>query len=49
MKNHFALFSLPQVIDILNDEKAVKVDFATLEHVLELQEKIAAISDKNEI
>jgi molecular chaperone HscB len=36
-------------IDILNDEKAVKVDFATLEHVLELQEKIAEISDKNEI
>jgi molecular chaperone HscB len=36
-------------IDILNDEKAVKVDFTTLEHILELQEKIAEISDKNEI
>ena len=36
-------------IDIKNDEKAVKVDFATLESTLELQEKIAEISDKNEI
>ncbi len=36
-------------IDILNDEKAVKVDFATLEEQLELQEKISEIVDKNEI
>ena len=36
-------------IDICNDEKAVKPDFSTLEAMLELQEKIAAISDKNEI
>ena len=36
-------------IDILHDEKALKVDFSTLEHILELQEKIAEISDKNEI
>ena len=36
-------------IDILNDEKAVKVDFATLEEQLELQEKISEIIDNNEI
>jgi len=36
-------------IDILNDEKAVKVSQATLMEVLELQEKISEISDKNEI
>ncbi len=36
-------------IDIQHDEKAVKVDFATLERVLELQEKISEISDRNEI
>lgn len=35
-------------IDILHDEKAVKVDVATLEEQLELQEKIVEIS-KNEI
>ncbi len=35
-------------IDILHDEKSVKVDFSTLEHVLELQEKIAEIK-KDEI
>ena len=38
-----------QGLDIRNDEKAVKVDFTTLESILELQEKIAKISDKNEI
>lgn len=36
-------------VDILKDEKAVKVDVATLERVLELQEKIAELADKNEI
>jgi molecular chaperone HscB len=36
-------------VDILNDEKAVKVDFSTLERVLELQEKISEMVDKNEI
>ncbi len=36
-------------IDIRNDEKAVKVDFSTLEEVLELQEKITKITDTNEI
>lgn len=36
-------------IDILNDEKALKVDFATLEEQLELQEKIFEIVDKDEI
>lgn len=36
-------------IDILNDERAVKVDFSTLEEQLELQEKIFEISDKEEI
>jgi molecular chaperone HscB len=36
-------------IDIKNNEKAVKPDFSTLEEVLELQEKITEISDKNEI
>lgn len=36
-------------IDILNDEKAVKVDISTLEKVLELQEKIAIMNNKSEI
>lgn len=36
-------------IDILNDEKAVKVDFATLEEQLELQEKISEIIENDEI
>ena len=36
-------------VDIRNDEKALKVDFVTLESILELQEKIAENSDKNEI
>jgi len=36
-------------VDILKNEKAAKVDFATLEEVLELQEKIAEISNKDEI
>jgi molecular chaperone HscB len=36
-------------IDIKNDEKAVRPDFSTLEEVLELQEKIAEISDKSAI
>jgi len=36
-------------IDILHDEKAVKVDFATLEEQLELQEKISEMTDKNEM
>ena len=36
-------------IDILHDEKAVKVDQATLFEILELQEKISELSDKNEI
>lgn len=36
-------------IDLLNDEKAVKPEMAMLEEVLELQEKIEKISDKNEI
>lgn len=36
-------------VDIKNDEKAVRLDFAMLEEVLELQETIAAITDKNEI
>ncbi len=35
-------------VDILHDEKAVRVDIATLEEQLELQEKIAEIS-KDEI
>lgn len=35
--------------DIQNDEKAVKVDLATLEATLELQEKISEIVDVNEI
>ncbi|OFW80578.1 MAG: Fe-S protein assembly co-chaperone HscB [Alphaproteobacteria bacterium RIFCSPLOWO2_01_FULL_40_26] len=35
-------------IDILHDEKAVRVDISTLEEQLELQEKISEIS-KNEI
>jgi molecular chaperone HscB len=38
-----------QGIDILNDEKAVKVSQATLMEVLDLQEKISEISDKTEI
>lgn len=36
-------------IDILNDEKAVKIDFLTLEEQLELQEKISEIENKEEI
>lgn len=36
-------------IDILHDEKAVKVEMATLVEALELQEKISEISDVNEI
>jgi len=36
-------------IDIINDEKAVKVDFSTLEEQLELQEKISEIVENNEI
>lgn len=36
-------------IDILNDEKAVKVDFATLEEQLELQEQISEIVGNDEI
>jgi len=36
-------------IDIRHDEKAIRPDIATLEKVLELQENIAEISDKNEI
>jgi molecular chaperone HscB len=35
-------------IDILHDEKALKVDFATLEEAMELQEKISEIA-KDEI
>lgn len=38
-----------QNIDIRNDEKAIKPSIATLMEILELQEKIAEISDKNEI
>lgn len=38
-----------QGIDLLNDEKAVKPEMVTLLEVLELQEKIEEISDKNEI
>ncbi len=36
-------------IDILNDEKALRVDVSTLEEQLELQEKISEICDPNEI
>ena len=36
-------------VDIKNDEKAVKLDVTMLEETLELQEKIAEITDKNEI
>ena len=36
-------------VDIRNDEKAVKVDMATLTRVLELQEKISEITDLDEI
>jgi len=36
-------------VDIRKDELAIRPDMATLEHVLELQENIAEISDKNEI
>ncbi len=36
-------------IDILKNEKASNVDHKTLEQVLELQEKISEISNKNEI
>lgn len=36
-------------IDILHDEKAVKPDMAILSEVLELQEKIFEMTDKNEI
>ena len=36
-------------IDILNNERAVKVSPATLLHVLELQERISEISEKSEI
>lgn len=36
-------------IDIRNDEKAVKVDFKTLETVLELQERISEIANLEEI
>jgi molecular chaperone HscB len=36
-------------VDILHDEKAVRPDITTLSEVLELQEKISEISDKNEI
>ena len=35
-------------IDILHDEKAVKIDFSTLEEAMEMQEKISEIS-KDEI
>ncbi len=38
-----------QNIDILSDEKAAKVDFSTLASILELQEKISEIADKNEV
>ena len=38
-----------QEIDILNDEKAVKVNQETLLEILELQEKISEISDKSKI
>ncbi len=36
-------------IDILHDEKAVRVDLSTLERILELQEKISEMKDKSEI
>jgi molecular chaperone HscB len=36
-------------VDILHNEKATKVDMATLQHVLELQETISEIADKNQI
>ena len=36
-------------VDIQNDERAVKVDVATLERALELQEKIVEMVDKNEM
>lgn len=36
-------------IDIRHDEKAIKPNMATLMEILELQERIAEISDKNEI
>lgn len=36
-------------IDIKNDEKAVRLDVELLEEVLELQEKIAEINNKDEI
>jgi len=36
-------------IDLINDEKAVRVDMATLEEILKLQEKIAEISNLDEI
>jgi Fe-S protein assembly co-chaperone HscB len=38
-----------QNIDILNNERATKVDSATLLHVLELQEEISEITEKSEI
>jgi DnaJ-domain-containing protein 1 len=36
-------------VDILNDEKATNVDIATLQEVLDLQEKIFEISQEEEI
>ena len=36
-------------IDIRNDEKAIKIDIATLETVLELQEEIIKITNKDKI
>jgi molecular chaperone HscB len=36
-------------VDILQNEKAAKVDMATLQHVLELQEIISELTDKNQI
>lgn len=36
-------------IDILHDEKAIRPDISTLSEVLELQEKISEMNDKNEI
>ena len=36
-------------VDIRNDEKAIRPDMATLQEVLELQENISEITDKNEI
>ncbi len=38
-----------QGINIIEDEKAAKVDFSTLAEILELQEKILELSDKDEI